>query len=309
MTKGQNMKTRLTLAVVIGSFLIISFARADVIGGYLNTQSKEIVVMFDALSTQKVLLGASLDAIKISGVQKRIGELYVVYPDGRFMTVARSFRDRNSLEVAAPTDTFDKIVYVDSRSVIVGGIGLAANEIQIIATANRLKEVSDASVILDPKRLKVAFDSVDLAAHSAAQAFRMRDDERRAIFTSTVGMTGGINVQHVVEGIVKSSDEDDGSAFARLGNILLKQEDSVITKRLLRGIDIISEGDNGGPGNGFVAEGDNGGPGNGYVAEGDNGGPGNGYVIHGWAAASTRAPNLMLPRFANACHGTMFYIF
>lgn len=298
-------------------------ANADVIGGYINSHSQEFTVMFDALSTQKILLGASLESIRINEAADHAkGQLYIVNPDGRFKIAAKSFRDKTGVTIAVPFDNFDKVVFLDERMKIKGGLGFSTYEVKKLATARKLTEVARVSELLDHQG--DIFEALEYAREAAEEGSDMSDEERSELFTSTVAFTGGKIAGDVVRGILTAAETDDAVPFQGLRNILLGEEDSLTLDKFIPGVDLISNGDNGGGGNGglinngdnggggnggYIANGDNGGGGNGgYIANGDNGGGGNGgIVVQGWAADGDIAiPEL--PNVALNCAGSFIFI-
>ena len=167
--KKQLVSMLSAMAVVA---LYANIVSADVIGGYISTERNEIVVVFDAISTQKILLGASLDAIKIGVAPvKSRGSLYVVSPNGRWQTSMRAYRDKAGLTITLPSDRFDKVIYVDSRMKIRGGIGLTDKEIAQLATINKFRDASRAAELVKEDRAIDLLESVELAADAARDAY------------------------------------------------------------------------------------------------------------------------------------------
>ncbi len=314
MKKFKIQTVRRFLGVIGLSTLFIATimskdANADVIGGYINSHTQEFTVMFDAISAQKILLGASLESIRINEAEDHAkGQLYIVNPEGRFKIAAKSFRDKTAVTIAIPFDNFDKVVFLDERMTIKGGLGFSTYEVKKLATTRKLTEVARMSELLDHKG--DVFEAVEYARSTAEEGYEMSDEERSELFASTVAFTGGKVAGDVVRGILKAAETDDAVPFQGLKNILLGEEDSLMIDKFIPGVDLISNGDNGGGGNGgLINNGDNGGGGNGgYIANGDNGGGGNGGVIvKGWAGEDDISiPEL--PNVALNCAGSFIFI-
>ena len=277
--KGKNMKIKLIVLTLV--LAIAGPAYTDVIGGYVNTEEKEFAIVYDAITSQQVLLGASLESIILNrGSNSRFGKLYIVYPNGYSKISYRPYRDRYGISIAAPHDSYDKIVYVDYYARIVGGIGLGDGEIFNIASKHRAYEAAENAELVTVERQSDLYEGVELAAGSVRSAYRMEDRFKRQMFSGAVETTSGSDVRKVVDGIIAASNTDS-FPFASLEELLFDNDYAVETEPLIIGVDIIEHGDNGGGGDGLINHGDNGGGGNGLVAHGDNGGGGNGLINHG----------------------------
>jgi hypothetical protein len=306
------MKTinRINLAMFIAILMLSArISSAEVAGGYVNSAQEEyIVVFFDAVSAQKVLLGASLDSIKINnGAENVSGKLYIVQPDGRWAVSTKTYKDRTGVTVYPPTNKLDKVVYLGRDMNIRGGVGLSESEIAKIAVLKKSSSLARAVELVRPERQKALFEGVEHAARGALDAYRMDDAERAEIFNSTVGFTAGLVAQEMTAGIVKSADA--GEDIPK--NLISGREFVSADKAIIKGIGLVADDDNGGGGEGRVADDDNGGGGEGLVNDDDNGGGGEGFVsvvVSGWDAdlESVDLPNA---RGLNAnCAGTYLFL-
>lgn len=303
-------RTKIFYALLMPILLCANTAMTDVIGGYVNTHTNEFIVVFDAINSQRIMLGASLDTLTINDGRalNRAGQLFIVSPNGRWQLATRSYRDTNGVGVGLPSNGLDKVVYVNNSGRVVGGMGLLQQEITSVARSYRHAELADSAKLVDRQNLITFMKSVDMAAEDTRQAYRMTDDERRDVFVGTVGVAGGLDAKRVADGILTAADRDESFPISGFVSLLNNQTEEYMINPLIRGVGLISEGDNGGPGNGYVAEGDNGGPGNGYVAEGDNGGPGNGVIMQG-TKGFIHIPPVPNTTLHASCGGTFVYVF
>ncbi|MBI2341865.1 MAG: hypothetical protein HYU98_03935, partial [Deltaproteobacteria bacterium] len=252
--KKHNIQTVKGFLKIIGLSAMFSMAvmskgaNADILGGYINSHTQEFTVMFDAISTQKILLGASLESIRINDAYDHAkGQLYIVDSVGRFQT-ARNFRDKTGVSISVPSGNLDKVIFLDESRKIKGGIGLSAYEVKKLAMARKLAEVARVSELLDRK--DDVFEAVEYARKAVEEGYDISDDERSELFASTVAFTGGKVAGDVVTAILKAAETDDAVPFQGLRNILLGEEESLILDKFIKGVDLVSNGDNGGGGNG-----------------------------------------------------------
>ena len=280
------MKTnnRINLVMIVVLMLFARISSAEVIGGYVNSEQEEyIVVFFDAVATQKILLGASLDAIKINdGAENKSGKLYVVQPSGKWAISTKAYKDKAGLVVSVPADKLDKVIYLGYDMKVRGAMGLSESELAKVAKLARSPSLAKAAEMVRPERQMELFEGVEHAARGALEAYRMNDDERAELFNSTVGWTAGRVAEDMVKGILKAADfNEDLPANLIDGREFISADEAVI-----KGVGVVADDDNGGGGTGFV-----------------------GVVVSGWDVGM-KSVDLPAPKGLNAnCAGTYLYMF
>jgi len=295
------MKKNLLIKVLMAGLLVL-FITADafaaLLGGYINTVEERFVVVSDGGLKEVAVIAASNTPLVI-GMQenRRVGRLFVVDSGGRAYQWSSSYVDKYGFRVALPTTRYDKIVFLDSRSRIVGGIGLSKQEIQSIAAGFKDADIGKAAGYILPSELSTVFAAVEKAAGNVARAYRMSEDELRSLFSMSVAGMAGYEVQGIVDGILDVSQEDevfsDDVMRGIFGSVDVGSVDA-----LMRGVSVVSNGDNGGT----VLECA------GVISNGDNGGTvlDCGVLVEGMEKVYVSLPDMNRIAVNAVCAGTFF---
>jgi len=287
---------------------------AEVSGGYINTAEGKMFVALNA-NSNNIIVGASLSPVEINApLAKFRGDLFVVYPNGRVLTLKKNFADRRGNVIAVPRDKFDKVVFLNNNAIVMGGIGLSETEAAKMAAFYGATGSEETVAELSLENVENLMKAIDLAGLSAHEAYRARDDERKELFAAVVGMNAGHRFQKMVTDIMLAADVDENAPFKNLPFESEKIENEDMFQKVASGISIIADDDdNGGGGKGIVADDDdNGGGGKGIVADDDdNGGGGKGAVatiVEGWDSKLNDLDVPSIDKINANCSGLFIFV-
>lgn len=235
------------------SFLTtISSAQAAVIGGQINSADLSLVLGVEEASGYKAMMGATPDGYSI-GSGRAANRLIVVDYTGSYWVSSRDFSDAHGMTVALPTNGNDKIVYLNSRGYISGGMGLSESEVAQVVSYYQLSSLTPYLRYLAPE---AQFD-----LHRSVYEARMALPIDREVTSRDVdnyvyevgrlgGETAGQAVSSILDAAATSTAVPDFGA-GTLGTDLVYAQDVMMSL----GLDWVSSVDNGGGGKGLVASG------------------------------------------------------
>lgn len=298
------MKRAIMVMMAMASVILVSKGALPgaIKGGLIDTQKSEIAMVEEIAVNKFIYAEALAQSVNRDGM----GKLILVYPYNRVVIARSAFRDKYWVNIAPPTDNFDKIVYIDRLGAIRGAIGLMQGEFDALMT-KRPTTFGKARALHEIVGRMVGEKLGAVRSATAAFGLDMTEDEQFSYFKTTIEMLVGKAFADAVNGVIECAavGEEaslvgrtvDGLTPLALGVYLVAEGDN-------GGFGLVAEGDNGGFGTvNPIAEGDNGGFG--LVAEGDNGGFGSVVIVQGWAMDPDIPP---LPDMDLNLAGTMMFL-
>ena len=304
------MKGKILIATSLLGFLVSFIARpahAELVGGSIQTHTKEINLHHQNGSAA-LMMGSHSEPILVgSPINKAKGSLYVVTSAGVPKISTLAYKDKRGVIIAKPTSAFDKVIYLDASGKIKAGLGLSTSEIKALASSVKMTEAAAYASFLQGTTKDILLNAIDLASNNLVKKDLADENSVLDEMVADINFASGKTAANLVDDLLLTAETNE-IVPTNMNDLLQKTTassqwlDPVVT-----GVGVACSGgggDNGGPGDGFVASGgggDNGGPGDGFVASGgggDNGGPGDGYVLEGWKGAKT--PSMPMVKGLNA---------
>ena len=254
------MKKKVFTACLVLTLLIASGEGfGGVVGGYVDTGEGMFVLATDGGITRGAILATQPSPINI-GMRGyvRSGRLFVVSYTGSISIASTSYTDSYGYKVSLPSGSLDKVIFLDKYRRIIGGIGLTEAEAKAIAYGFGEKDILSAIQVAWPSYLPTTIEAIRVAAANTAIASRMSEDERRNLFLTSVRGMGGDALARIAASILSSAISNEEFPLNVVKDVFgYAPEDTSLP--LIRGVGVVSNGDNGGGVDECVSEGGSGG--------------------------------------------------